>query len=381
MESSKSSGVKTIIWIVLALLVIFGIYSVFKKSTPTETGPIKIGFIGPLSGDAAAYGEPVKNGIELAVNEINSAGGVKGRQIQMIYEDGKCSGKDSASAAQKLVNIDKVKYIIGGICSGEAFGFSPITIKAKVFVIMPGASAPTLSGLSPYLVRNNPNDNFAGISLADFVAKSYKNAFTISEQTDFAKGIESVFLAQLQKNGQTNSGTQSYDSKTTDFRSILSKVKETNPDVVFINAQTGANVLRIAQQARQLGIKSQFISAYFGSDPAVQSGGGVVEGMVFADAPGLSSSASGRDFVSKYKAKYGKDPAFAFYAGAAYDGVHLIAQAISSTGDDSTKVEKYVQTLSSYEGTIGMYSFDDNGDIVGVLPVLEKVVNGKLVRI
>ena len=382
MEQTKGSGMKYIIWVVIAILVIWGGHSLItKNSIPKETGPIKIGFIGPLSGDAAAYGEPIKNGIELAVNEINGKGGVDGRQIQMIYEDGKCSGKDSASAAQKLVNIDKVKYIIGGVCSGEAFGFSPITIEAKVFTIMPGASAPKLSGVSPYLMRNNPNDNLVGVALADFIAKSHKSVFTISEQTDFAQGIESVFLAQVQKNKLTNSGTQSYDSKTTDFRSLLLKVKDANPDVVFINAQTGANVLRIAQQARQIGIKSQFVGTAFGPDPAVQAGGSAVEGMVFADAPGLASEGAGKDLFTKYKATYGKDPAFAFYVGAAYDGVYLISKAVSSVGDDSNSVQKYMHSISNYRGTIGTYSFDNNGDIVGIIPIFEKIVSGKLVGI
>ncbi len=381
MESSKSGGVKVVIWVVIALLVVFGIYSVLKKSTPTETGPIKIGFIGPLSGDAASVGEPIKNGAELAVKEINANGGVNGRQIEMIYEDGACNGKNAASVAQKLVNIDKVKYIVGGICSPEAFGFYPIAVAAKVFTLMPGASAPKLSGVSPFVMRNNPNDNLVGVALADFLVKSYKNVYTITEQTEFAQGIEAVFLAQMQKNNLTNSGQQGFDSKTTDFRSILLKVKEANPDVVFINVQTPPSLLRIAQQARQLGIKSQFVSTSFGPDPAVQSGGSAVEGMIFADAPGLASEGKGKDLINKYKVAYGKDPSYAFYVGAAYDAVYLVSKAISSVGDDTNKVQEYMHKVSNYVGTIGTYSFDKNGDIMGIIPIFEKIVGGKLVRI
>lgn len=381
MESSKSSGVKIVTWMVIALLVIFGIYSVVKKSTPIETGPVKIGFIGPLSGDAASVGEPIRNGVELAVKEINKNGGIDGRQIEIIYEDGKCSGKDAATVAQKLVNLDKVKYIVGGICSPEAFAFYPITTAAKVFTIMPGASAPKLSGVSPYLMRNNPNDNLVGVALADFLVKSYKSVYTITEQTEFAQGIEAVFLAQVQKNNLANVGVQGFESKTTDFRSILLKVKEANPDVVFINVQVPSNLLKIAQQARQLGIKSQFVSTAFGPDPTVQAAGSSVEDMIFADAPGLASDGAGKELFTKYKIAYGKDPAYAFYVGAAYDGVYLLSKAISSVGDDTEKVQKYMHSVKNYTGTIGTYSFDNNGDITGIIPIFEKIVNGKLVRI
>lgn len=380
--SSNDNGfVKKIVWVVILLVAVWGIYSFSTKSSQKETGPIKIGFIGPLSGDAASVGEPIKNGVELAVKEINANGGIDGRQIEAVYEDGKCNGKDAASVAQKLVNIDKVKYIVGGICSPEAFAFYPITTVAKVFTIMPGASAPKLSGVSPFLMRNNPNDNLVGVALADFLVKSYKNVYTITEQTEFAQGIEAVFLAQSQKVNLVSVGVQGFESKTTDFRSILLKVKEVNPDVVFINVQTPPNLLKIAQQARQLGIKSQFISTSFGPDPAVQAAGSSVEGMIFADAPGLASDGAGKELFTKYKNAYGKDPSYAFYVGAAYDAVYLVSKAISSVGDDTNKVQEYMHKVSNYVGTIGTYSFDKNGDIVGIVPIFEKIVNGKLVRI
>ncbi|MDP6562065.1 MAG: ABC transporter substrate-binding protein, partial [Candidatus Peribacteraceae bacterium] len=90
------------------------------------TGPIKIGYIGPLTGEAASYGVDTLNGTELAVAEINAAGGINGRLIELITEDGRCTGTDAASAAQKLVNVDKVVAIIGGQCSGETLAAAPI---------------------------------------------------------------------------------------------------------------------------------------------------------------------------------------------------------------------------------------------------------------
>ncbi len=104
-------------------------------------------------------------------------------------------------------------------------------------------------------MRNNPNDNLFGALLADYLASSsYKTAATISEQTDYAQGIKGVFLAELQKDGLQFVATQDYQTGTTDFRSLLLPVKTANPDVIFVNSQTGPNLVQIIQQARQLGI-------------------------------------------------------------------------------------------------------------------------------
>lgn len=371
---------KKVIWgIVVVVIVVIGGWFLLKGA-PAQGNTIKIGFIGPLTGDAAVYGVPVQNGVMLAVNEINKNGGIDGKQIQMIYEDGKCTGQDAASAAQKLVNIDQVKYIVGGVCSAEAFGFEPITSAAQVFAIMPGASAPKLAGLSPYLMRNNPNDNITGAAIADYMAKQYKNPAVISEKTDYAQGIKTVFLAQAQKDGLNVVSTQDYDTGTTDFRSLLASVKAANPDVIWINAQTSANLILIGTQARQLGIKAPFMTAPF-NDQSIIAAGAAMNGLVTATPPGLASAGKGAAFTAAYTTAYGAAPQYAFYAGAAYDDVYLIAQAITAVGDDTTKVEQYLHSLPSYTGTIGTYSFDQNGDVVGINPVFQKLENGQFVTL
>lgn len=369
-------------WVVLAIVVIGGLWWLLshRSASVSGTGAIKIGFIAPLTGDAAAYGEPVINGTKLAVDEINKAGGINGRQIQLIVEDGKCTGQDAASAAQKLVNVDQVKYIIGAVCSGETATVLPITDPAKVLVISPGSSAAKLtqSGYK-YFFRNNPNDNIPGMTLADYLAKNYKNAAVISEKTDYAQGIKSVFVSQAQKDGLTVGSQEDYDTNTTDFRSILTKVKATNPDVMFINSQTSANMLRIAQQARQVGIQAVFAGAVFNDPDTISKP--IVNGAVLAVPPGLATAGKGADFATHYKATYGKEPAYAFYAGAAYDDVYLLAQGITAAGDDATKVRDYLHSMKPYTGTIGTYAFDQNGDFTGISSILQKIVNGTLVTI
>ena len=371
---------KTVWWIV-GLVIVVIIIVVVSRGGSNNSGPIKIGFIGPLTGGAAPYGEPSANAVKIAVGEINAAGGVNSRPLQVIYEDGKCSGPDAAGAAQKLVNIDKVKYLIGGGCSGESFSVVPIITAAKVLAISPISSAPKLSGSSPYFIRNNPNDNLFGPSLADFLASSsYKTVATISEQTDYAQGIKTVFLAELQKDGLASADVEDFTSDTTDFRTILSKVRDSKPDVLFINAKSGANFIHIAQQARQLGIKAQLANVYLGTDPLIASSTDLLNGAVFADLPGLSTE-KGKQFMASYQSAYGSLPPYPFYAGAAYDDVYLITDGIKSVGDDPTKVMSYLHSLPNYTGAIGTYSFDQNGDISGYKPLFQKIVDGKLVNL
>ncbi len=372
-------------WIVLAIVVIGGAWWLLSSgstNTASTTGPIKIGFVAPLTGDAAAYGEPIQNGVKLAVDEINKAGGVNGRQLEMTYEDGKCAGQDAASAAQKLVNVDGVKYIIGGVCSAESFSIVPIISAAKVLEISPGSSAPKLAGSSPYFLRNNPNDNQPATALADYLAvtKSYKKVAIISEKTDYAQGLKTVFVAQVQKDSAALVSAEDYDSNTTDFRSLLTKVKGTNPNVIFINSQTSANLLRIASQARQLKINTQLASAVF-NDSTTVGAGAIVNGLILADPPGLSTEGKGPAFLAGYKAAYGAEPTYPFFAGAAYDDVYLIAQAITNAGDDATKVDQYLHSLPSFTGTIGTYHFDQSGDFVGVNSILQQIQNGKVVNL
>jgi branched-chain amino acid transport system substrate-binding protein len=369
------------IWIFIIFLVVISTFILVNDHFLTQTkGVIKIGFIAPLSGDAVSYGELMKNSVALAVEEINLSGGIKGNQIEMIYEDGKCNGKDAATAAHKLVNVDKVKYIAGAMCSGEAFGAIPITSPAKVFFISFAAGSAKLSGKSDYFVRNNPSDSLTGSILANYLAKQHKTSAIISEQTEYSQDIKDVFTSEADRENLKIVASEDYISQSTDFRSQLLKIKNQNPDVIFINPQNGKDVTLIAKQARQLGITSKFASTLLCSDPIVYTAGSITEDMVCVNLANLSTD-KGKEFIKKYTETYGTTPNFQLYAGAAYDDIYLIRQAITSVGNDSTKVMKYLRSLPSYTGVIGTYNFDSKGDMVGAGLVLQKVVNKELMNI
>lgn len=373
---------RAILWIVV-LIVVVGVIAAIannnKKPAAVETGPIKVGFIGPLSGGGAPYGDATKGGVQFAVDKLNANGGIHGRQIQVIYEDGKCNGKDAATAASKLVNIDNVKYIIGMPCSGEVLSVAPISEPKKVVLLVQGSS-PDITNAGKYIFRVFPSDLISSQTVADHaIAKGKKTAAAIVENTEYSVALDKAFEPYYEKLGGKITDSETYDSNTTDFRSILSKIKTSNPQMLLIDAQVGSNAARIAKQARDLGIQAQFYTLYFSGDDFVKSSD-AVNGTYIVDVPILNATdPKTQGFITDYKKGYSSDPAYLFFTGGSYDETNILAQALAQVGDDTDAVSQYLYKLPSYTGTIGTYHFDQNGDVVGVPLRMLQVVNGKTV--
>src|SRR3989344_2301048 len=180
-------------WSVLVVVILavaaYLVWGPTRDESPME-GTIRIGFIGSLTGEAASYGEPQRDALKLAVDDINSSGGIGGRTVEIIYEDGECSGEGGANAAQKLVNVDKVEVILGGSCSSETLAALPIVEKAGVVIVTGSATSPDLVNKSKFFFRVYPNDSAQGTVLANAAyAKGWKNVAVIQEQTDYPLGI------------------------------------------------------------------------------------------------------------------------------------------------------------------------------------------------
>ena len=367
--------------IVLAVIILALVVFLFVVPGARGPGTIRIGYIGPLTGDAASYGEPISNAIRIATDEINESGGINGREIEVVFEDGKCTGKDAVNAARKLVNVDRVPMIIGGVCSGETLALLPITEQAGVLVLSPSASSPDLTGAGTYFFRNNPSDDRGGSLLADVILREHKNVAVISENTDYAQALRKVFKKQFVSGGGTVVADENFAPGTGDFRSILTKVKAVNPDAIFINPQVEIAGGTIVRQLRELGIPSRLYgSNILSGSKAVEIAGEHGEGMIVFDSPGLNpENQKATAFLREYRERYG-DLSIEFYLGAAYDAVHILADAVAKTGGaNPSDLRSHLDGLRRFSGVIGTYSFDDNGDMVGVDHVLKKVENGAVI--
>ena len=364
-----SKTTKIIVWIVVLVLVIWGITAIFGGvSTPQETGPIKMGVTLPLSGDAAFYGEPARNIVAIAVEEINADGGINGRQIEMIYEDGKCTGATAASAVQKLVNVDKVQVVIGGFCSSESLAAIPVVEQAKVALFSPSSSSPDLTDKSPLFFRNYPSDASQGQTLADvaYNKKGWKKIVFIQEQTDYSLGLYRSFAESFQTLGGTIVSKEEFPSNSTDFRASLSKLRAQNADALFIDVQTPSSAQRILKQVKDLKWGPKLLVSDVLLDPAlVKDNKDLLEGAIGAE---FGFDANNPKFVhmnDAYKAKYGIDAPYPSYAQTEYDALYIVKDAILAVGYDGQKIANWAHKLSNWQGASGSVTIGSNGDRIG----------------
>ena len=158
--------------------------------------PVKIGLITPLTGEVASIGADVLHGAEIMLEEINSAGGINGREIKLIAEDGRCAGADAAAAAQKLINVDQVVAIHGAGCSSESLAAYPIAEAAQVVIVSPSSSSPDLTHASDFFFRTYPSDDLKTTAMTQYFKENeFEKVAIISENTDFCE----AFRASLKR--------------------------------------------------------------------------------------------------------------------------------------------------------------------------------------
>lgn len=340
-----------------------------------SSGPknVRIGVIMPLTGDAASLGVDAANGIKMAVNEVNAKGGINGKMVEAIFEDGRCNGADAASAAQKLVNVDKVVAIVGGLCSGETLAAAPIVEAAKIILISPGSSSPDITNAGTYIFRNYPSDALKTVATAKVVKeKGYKKVAMVSENTDFCQGVVKGMHKDLGDDAIVFE--ELVEPGTKDFRSILEKLKKTEFDVFYPNTNGDATMTALVQQFREAGFTQPILShGVADSSTLGDIAKDAAEGMQLVT---VRTSGEGTDFEKSFIAAYQKAQSSIAFAAHGYDAAHLIMQLMAES-TDGTAMRDALLALPSYKGVIGDIHFDANGDVVGVPFVLKEFKDGR----
>lgn len=361
-----TKNTKILFGIIAVAVVIWGGYAVVnKKDMLAETGPIKIGVSTILSGDIAAMGENIVNTAQLAADEINAKGGINGRQIQLVVEDAKCDSKTGLSAVSKLVNVDKVKYIIGGMCSNGTIAAAPVANQNKIVLMTPVTGGRNVDEAGEYIFRTANSDLLAGRNIAEAMAKKgYKKVGVVAETTEYTIDIKKSFEEKANELGMTVAIAEEFQLGMTDFRMIATKVKNKNLDAILVASQTGISGGNLIKQMNAIGVKapvfSDFLLVLNGDVKKIL---GSFEGINFADPSYNANNAGLKDFFAAYKVKYGKDPVVPFHSAATYDDIQLLATAIATVGDDSAKVHDWLtKNVKSYNGFMGTYSLDSRGN-------------------
>ena len=349
-------------------------------ATPTSTPipPFVIGAMDALSGVAESYGNPLLRAKLLAVEEINAAGGVNGRMLELIVEDSKCAAQDAITAYNKLTDVDDVKIILGATCSGSTLGAAPLAEAEGVVMLSASATSPDIASAGDYIFRTAINDLQLGIDIGNTLWVDGARAIaTITESTDYAEGARSTSVAQFEKLGGSVIAAEGFSSDTVDFRSQLTKLINANPDALLLAAQGEAAGGTIMKQARELGYDGPIYSEIVPTGPeALNIAGDAATGLkAIIPNPDLATAA-GKDFLANFRARYGTVATLPWFQGSAYDDVYIAAECLKQTGDDQD-ADGFRDCLHNltWSGAIGdNYSFDENGDVVGLSNVVVEVL-------
>ena len=369
---------KSIIAIIAVVVFISGCVSqTGTNQTMQETQQtIKIGSILPLTGDVAEIGLRAQKAINFALEEINAGGGINGKRLEVIYEDGKCNAKDATDAASKLVNIDKVQIIIGGLCSGETLAAAPITEQNKVVMLSPCSSAQKISEAGDYIFRNYPSDTFQGSFGAEYVYNTLgiREVAILHTIGDWGNGIRDTFKKRFVELGGQIVAEESFEQDSTDMKTQLTKIKATNPKLIYMPAYTQGAAL-ILKQAKELGINVTMLDGDAGDDPnIINVAGEAAEGFKVTVAdPGSD------EFANRFKQKFGQEPIVC--TTYSYDAMHIVAQVLKKSDNNGEAIKNELYKVKNYDGETGSTSFDANGDITTAEYIIKEVKNSTFVVI
>jgi branched-chain amino acid transport system substrate-binding protein len=352
-----------------------------------EPETIKVAILAPLSGPVPTFGVMTRDGALLAIEEWNAKGGVLGKKITAVVEDSQCTPDPAVNAANKAIDQDKVKYIIGEVCSKASIPVSEIANTKKVIQIRPTSTNPDVTvgkdgKVKEHIFRACFIDPFQGTVGAKFALDTLKakNAFILLDQAnDYVKGLAEFFEKAFTAGGGKIVGKETYTAKDTDFSAILAKVAAAKPDVVYLPDYY--NVVNLAtKQAKEKGIKAVFMGGdgWDSSDLDLKASDG---GFFTNHYSPQDNRPEVQNLVKAFGAKFKDDKQQPkvpdALAALAYDATNLLLTAIKeANSDDSTKVAEALKKIS-FNGVSGTIKFDANNNPVKSATILA-VKDGKV---
>ena len=344
--------------------------------------PIRIGLVDELSGPQAEAGVLTLKGTRLAIDEINAAGGVMGRQIELVVEDNASTNPGTVLAYSKLVGQGNIAAVIGPLRSTQVQAASPTIAAAKVPAFI-GGSDPSLTRVNnPWIFRIRPNDLFSSKVMAEYAVKVLKGKkIAIIHSTDtFGAGGKNALVEALKALGVEPVTIQGYTNNSQDFTAIVLAIKKSGADVLTSYMTNAPDVGIFAKQLRQLGLTQPWIgSASLATDTALKLAGEALWGTYTVSDFVIEANDESKAYAKKFRATHNADPDL--FSAWAYGAVYLIKHAME--GAKSTEPEamrKALLATRGFRGVEGTYDFEPNGDAVHGYNVV-KNEKGKIVFI
>ncbi len=379
------------IWLLALLVIGCAAADTEQDAGDDEKAPFRIGVMESLTGPGETYGNVAIRAKQMAVDEINAAGGVDGRLLELVVEDSQCSAKEAVAAYRKLTDVDGVKIILGTSCSGAMLGVAPLAEADGVILFSGLASNPDIANAGDYIFRTQISDVEVGIGTGNLMwTDGVRKLATITEATDYAEGVRRTTVAQFTKRGGQVVSQESYASDVTDFRTQLSKLFDEQPDALHLAPQSEFAAGVIIKQARELGyagpIYAETISV---GTTALEIAGDHATGMKAITADLHPDNAKAQEVLANFRQRYDY-VTLPWHLGSAYDNVYIAAECLKRTGDDQD-ADGFRDCMYelTWSGAIGNdYSFDADGEVVGlsrlvveVLPVAERTTENHGYRV
>ncbi len=358
-----------------------------KEAEPAAAGGgaesgdvIKVGEFASLTGKEAAFGQSSHKGTVLAIDEINSAGGVLGKPLKLIYEDNRSTSGESATIVKKLISREKVVAILGEVASGRSLEAAPICQQNKIPQISPSSTNPKVTEMGDYVFRVCFIDPFQGTVMAKFAKDTLKAkqvALLYDASAPYSVGLAKFFREKFTADGGTILTEKSFNSGDKDFKPQLTAIKAAGPQAIFVPCYYTEAAL-IVVQARQLGLTLPL----FGGDgweapELLQIGGAAMEGTYYSTHYSAEDAAPAvQKFVSKFKAKNNNEIPDAM-AALGYDSVYVLADALKRAGGtDSAKLRDALAATKDFDGVTGKTTIDANRNATKSAVIIT-IQNGK----
>jgi branched-chain amino acid transport system substrate-binding protein len=322
----------------------------------SDSKDILVGEFGSMTGSEATFGISTHRGIELAVNETNDAGGIKGKQIRLISLDDQGKAEEAASVVTRLITQSKVVAILGEVASSRSLAAAPIAQKNKIPMISPSSTNPKVTEIGDYIFRVCFIDPFQGFVMAKFASENLKLksvAILKDVKSDYSVGLSSYFKKTFEENGGKIVSEESYVSGDIDFKAQLTQVRAKKPDAIFIPGYY-TEVGLIARQVEQLGIKAVLLGGDGWDSPKLyEIGKSAIEGNYYSNHYTTETTdPTVLDFISRYKVKYNEEPSG--LAAMGYDAAKVLFAAMTAASDLSPKaIQEAIAATTNFPGVTG----------------------------
>ena len=387
---------KTLALVLVALIAMFSVFAAGgSESTSASSDTYTIGFIGPLTGDNANYGIRCSNAARLAIDEINAAGGIDGKQLALIAENSLGTVDAAIAAYEKLVYSDNVCAIIGPVFTSPALAVAQRCYEDGIVMISPSATHKDVTSVGDYVYRTVPSDSLQSEVAAHYFYEvlGYRNIACLYAMNDYSQGLATGVEEIFTELGGTVSAMETCMVGDKDFRTQLGVIANTDAEAIYIPNYTVEDA-QILEQAYQLGMDLPFLSSDGFSDPEIYNlAGDFTDGVIYVGPAQAEASTLLADFQEAYSAAYDGDMPDSF-ATNAYDATYILAQAIDRAGSaDRELINQEVKATNDFNGANGIINFAANGDMIASQGVYEvqgttpvylgsfQVVDGHIVQV